>query len=163
MEIEFVKENMSLNVDLSIYTSTSTPIYKKLKNIDTDIQLVEKELRVYEYQQSNKFYKEQETSYKNMKLTNLDDYVVQDIMLENLYSTKYEKYLRMEELVSIIDTNLVKYQELKNNQFIEYNSQKLQYLLMAFEHRTFQFREDEESLMKCQNFSSEFYDKISYG
>lgn len=88
-----------------------------------------------------------------MKLTDLDDYVAQDILLENLQGTKYEKYLRMKELV-----NITKYQELEHNQFIEYNSQKLQYLLMAFEHRTFQYREDEESLNKFKDFSSEYYE-----
>lgn len=157
MEIEFVKENITLNIDLSRYVSTSLFIYKKLKKIDTDIQLVERELSSYEYQSSNDFYTQQETQWENMRLTTLTDYVAQDIILENIQGNKYDKYSRMEELVKIIDTKLIQYQELKENQFIDYNTNKLQYLLMAFEHRTFQFREDEESLEKFKDFSSEYY------
>ncbi|MFA6192617.1 MAG: hypothetical protein WC665_09730 [Sulfurimonas sp.] len=151
IEIEFVSERTTLKVDLSTYTSTSSFIYNKLKSIDADIQLIDKELRSYEYIKANNFYEEQDNRYANMRLNTLDDYVEQDIMLENLENNQLEKSSRMNQLIEIVDAKIIQYKEV-DNQYVKYNTEKLSYALMAYEDRTFQFRESQENVKKFKDF-----------
>ncbi|MFA6191727.1 MAG: hypothetical protein WC665_05180 [Sulfurimonas sp.] len=140
LDIEFVKEKIDINVKLSTFTLIAYKDYKKLKHIDNYKDFFEKELNNFCFINDNEIYEEQENKYLNMNVDNINNYICQDIMLENIKASKFDRVMKINDMIiSVNDNILVKYKE-NDNKYIKYNTQRLEKSLNLLAYGTLEYR-----------------------
>jgi len=150
LTLEFVKENITMDVDISKYTLTSAKIHKAIKTIDNDIEKL-----------ASNSYVKSDTNYEkiydqDISLLDTTAIIKQDILLENIEAKLQEDAGNKTALIQNIEESFTNYADI-NNKLFSFGFSRLQYSMMAFEDRTKEFIEQQYYLKEFKDFESKYY------